>query len=200
MFALDDEIRRFGRLLHYAGVLAAVLCVAAGFSLVHAPTVDAIADTSSRIEELKLSIQNASIMRDQHRKVTDQLSEVTARIAGVQRRVPRDADAGEFLKEVTQLASEEQLVIKDFTPEKPEHRNGYAEMQVTLKGSGSYASICKFVDRLSKLKRLSKVKDLTLSAEGNANEYPMTATLVIYFGLRGKEADSTRSPQENHRG
>ena len=73
-------------------------------------------------------------------------------------------------------------------------------MQVTLKGNGSYASICRFVDRLSKLKRLSKVKDLSVSAEGDANEYPMTATLVIYFGLRGKEADAAKPPQEDRRG
>ena len=157
-------------------------------------------DTSARIEELKLSVQNAPVMREQHRKVSEKLREVTTRIAEVQRRVPRDADAGEFLKEVTQLASAEQLAIKDFTPEKPENRNGYAEMQVTLKGAGSFASICTFVDRLAKLKRLSKVKDLTLSAEGDASEYPMTATLVIYFGLRGKEADSAKPPQEDRRG
>jgi hypothetical protein len=56
------------------------------------------------------------------------------------------------------------------------------------------------VDRLSKLERLSKVKDLTLSAEGDASEYPMTATLVIYFGLRGKEAAEAKPPQEDRRG
>jgi Tfp pilus assembly protein PilO len=125
---------------------------------------------------------------------------VTTRIAEVQRRVPRDADAGEFLKELTLLASAEQLAIKDFQPEKPENRNGYAEMQVTLKGSGSYASICAFVDRLAKLKRLSKVKDLSLSAGDGASDYPMTATLVIYFGLTGKEERPSKPAQENRRG
>jgi Tfp pilus assembly protein PilO len=196
----DDEIRRFGRLLHYAGVLATALCVAAGYSIVHAPTLATISSASARIEELKLSIQNAPVMREQHHKVSDKLTEVTTRIAEVQRRVPRDADAGQFLKELTKLATAEQLTIKDFTPEKPEDRNGYAEMRVTLKGAGSYASICQFLDRLSRLKRLSKVKDLTLTAEGDASEYPMTATLVIYFGLRGKEAEAPKSPQEARRG
>jgi hypothetical protein len=73
-------------------------------------------------------------------------------------------------------------------------------MQVTLKGAGSYASICTFFDRLAKLKRLSKVRNLTVSAEGDAAEYPVTATLVIYFALRSKEADSTTPPQESRRG
>jgi type IV pilus assembly protein PilO len=200
MHILDDDLRRFGRLLHYAGVLATVLCAAAGYSLLHAPTYNSIADTSARIEELKLLVRNAPMMREQHQKVAQKLDQVTTRITDLKARVPRDADAGEFLKELTQLATAENLVIKDFTPGKPESRNGYAEMHVTLKGAGSYASICTFVDRLSKLKRLSKVKDLTVSAEGDSNEYPMTATLIIYFGLRGKVADQAKSPQENRRG
>lgn len=200
MAVIDEELRRFGRMLHYAGLLATVLCVAAGYSFVHAPSIDAVADTSARIEELKLSIENAPIMRVQHRKVTEKLNEVKTRIAEVQARVPRDADAGDFLKQVTQLASAEHLAINDFTPEKPEDRGGYAEMQITLKGVGTYASICSFVDRLSKLKRLSKVKDLTVSAEGDSSEYPMTATLVIFFGLSGKEAGPVKSPQEDRRG
>jgi Tfp pilus assembly protein PilO len=200
MTVIDEELRRFGRLLHYAGLLATVLCALAGYSFVHAPSLEAIASTSERILELQLLIQNAPVMRTQHRSVTEKLTEVTTRIAAVQARVPRDADAGAFLKEVTQLASAEQFAIKDFTPDKPQQRNGFAEMQVTLKGAGSYASICRFVDQLSKLKRLSKVKDLKVSAEGDASEYPMTATLVIYFGLRGKQTDPAKPPQEDRRG
>jgi len=177
-----------------------ILCITAGYSLVHVPTMDSVTTTSARIEELKMSIQNSLVMRAQHKKVSEKLHEVTSRIADVQARVPRDADAGEFLKQVTKIATAEQLTIKDFTPEKPEKRDGYAEMRVTLRGSGSYASICNFVDRLSKLKRLSKVKDLSLSVEGDASEYPMTATLVIYFGLRGKDAAPAKSAQEVRRG
>lgn len=198
MPCIDEDLRRFGRLLHYAGLLAAVLCAAGSYSFLHAPSTKTIAHTSGKILELEMLIQNAPIMREQHRTVTKKLEEVTTRIAAVQARVPLDADAGQFLKEVTKLASEEQFAIKDFTPDKPQEHNGYAELPVTLKGSGSYASICRFLDRLSKLGRLSKVKDLSLSAEGDASEYPMTATLVIYFGLRGKQA--VKPPQEERRG
>jgi Tfp pilus assembly protein PilO len=188
MDIIDCETRRFGRLLHYAGVLVAVVCATAGYSLLHAPTVEEIDQITTRINELKLSAENAPMIRQQHGKVSQTLHEVTTRIAEIQRRVPRDADAGEFLKEVTRLAGEERLAIKDFRPEHPEQRDGYAQLQVTLKGAGSYASICTFIDRLAKLKRLSKIKDLTLTAGDGSTEYPMTATLVIYFGLRGKDA------------
>jgi Tfp pilus assembly protein PilO len=191
MNIIDSETRRFGRLLHYAGVLATVLCATAGYSLLHAPLTHRISVTSDRIQELQLSVENATVIREQHRNVSQKLHEVTTRIAEVQGRVPQEADAGEFLKEVTRLAGAEHLAIKDFRPEQPENRNGYAQLQVTLKGTGSFASICTFVERLAKLKRLSKIKDLSLTAGDGSTEYPMTATLVIYFGLRGREAGSS---------
>lgn len=188
MHVIDDETRRFGRLLHYAGVLVAVICATAGYSFLHAPAVHDITDTSARIDELLQSVRNGPVMREQHKLASEKLRAVTTRIENVQRRVPQEPNAGEFLKEVTQLANAGQLTIKDFHPEKPESKTGYAEMQVTLRGQGSFGSVCAFVERLTKLTRLSKIKDLTLSAGENASEYPMTATLVIYFGLRSNDA------------
>jgi Tfp pilus assembly protein PilO len=192
MQVIDEDTRRFGRLLHYAGVLATVVCATLGYSFLHAPAVRGISETSSRIDELLLSVRNGPVMREQHRAVSEKLREVTTRIANVRRRVPRDAEAGSFLKEVTQLARAGQLDIKDVHGGKPETKAGYAEMQVTLKGQGSFGSICTFVDQLAKLTRLSKIKDLTVSVGDSATEYPMTATLVIYFGLRGNDEASAQ--------
>jgi len=197
MSVIDDETRRFGRLLHYTGILVAVICATAGYSLLHAPTRHAINETSVRIEEVLLSVQNAPIIRDQHQKVTETLTAVTSRIADIQRRVPKDADAGAFLKQVTQIANDEKLAIKDFQPEKPVAKTGYAEMAVTLKGEGSFAGICTFIDRLHKLQRLSKVKDLSVSAVDSETDYPMTATLLIYFALQGNNAPPAK---EDRRG
>jgi Tfp pilus assembly protein PilO len=192
MSVIDEETRRFGRLLHYAGVLATVVCATAEYSFLHAPAVDAIAETSARIDEVVQSVQNAPVIRDQHRIVSAKLREVTTRIANVQARVPQGADDGEFLKQVTELAQKEKLAINDFHHEKPEAKNGYAEMQVSVQGVGSFSSICEFIDGLNKLARLSKVKDLTLSAEDAAAEYPISATLVIYFALTGDDAEPVK--------
>lgn len=192
MHIIDDNTRRFGRLLHYAGVLITVVCAAVGYSFLHAPALREIAETSVRIDDLLASVHNGPVTREHHRIATEKLHEVTTRIADLQRRVPRDADAGTFLKEVTQLANAGKLAIKDFHPEKPEAKTGYGEMQVSLKGQGSFGSICSFIDQLTKLTRLSKIKDLSVTVGESATEYPMTATLVIYFGLRGSDEASAR--------
>ena len=189
---IDENTNRFGRLLHYAGVLATVVCAAVGYSYLHAPALHEIAETSARIDDLLASVRNGPITRQHHRIAADKLNKLTTRIANLQDRVPDEADAGSFLKEVTELASAGHLSIKDFHPEKPEVKGGYAEMQVTLRGQGSFGSVCAFLDQLTKLTRLSKIKDLSLSVADNPAEYPMTATLVIYFGLRGSDEASAR--------
>ncbi|HEY4259974.1 MAG TPA: type 4a pilus biogenesis protein PilO, partial [Schlesneria sp.] len=141
MEVIDEDTKRFGRLLHYAGVLATVICTTVGYSFLHAPAVHEIAETSAKIDDLLASVHNGPVTRQHHRIAVEKLHEVTTRIANLQRRVPRDADAGSFLKEVAKLAESDKLAIKDFHPEKPELKTGYAEMQVTLKGQGSFGSV-----------------------------------------------------------
>src|SRR6478752_5955115 len=117
---IDEDTRRFGRLLHYAGVLVTVICATVGYSCLHAPAVQEITETSAKIDDLLASVRNGPVTREHHRIAVEKLHDVTTRISNLQRRVPRDADAGSFLKEVTQLAGTDQLAIKDFHPEKPE--------------------------------------------------------------------------------
>jgi len=192
MSVIDEDTKRFGRLLHYAGVLVTVACASFGYSFLHAPALHDISETAARIDEVMQSVHNAPIIRAQHQKVSEKLHEVTTRIANVQRRVPQASNEGDFLHQLNQLAGNEKLSIKEYSPGKAETRDGYAEMQVMLKGEGSFGSICTFVDRLNKLARLSKVKELTLSAEDDRSEYPMTATLIIYFALRGNDNESAQ--------
>ena len=120
MHIIDEETRRFGRLLHYAGVLATVVCATAGYSFVHAPAVHAIADTSARIEERDAVGPKRAVIREQHRIVSEKLQ----RSDDADRRRAAASAArrrrGRVPKEVTQLAGDEKLAIKDFQPGKPE--------------------------------------------------------------------------------
>ncbi|MEX2317156.1 MAG: type 4a pilus biogenesis protein PilO [Pirellulales bacterium] len=194
---LDAQTRRFARILHYTGVLLLVASVTGSYSLLHAPIIRETEKTVEKIEELSLSVENAVAIHDQHQKVSERLAAIKQQIATVQRRVPNEADSGKFLEEVSRIAGEEKLTIKNFEPGKATEKSGYSQMEVTLSARGSYRSICTFLDRLSSLTRLSKLQNLTLTTTGNATEYPMTATLVIYFALRGKDA---KIPPEVKRG
>src|SRR3954454_16634348 len=92
VYVIDSESRRFGRLLHYAGLLITVVLTTIGYSYLHAPAVREITETSARIDDLLLSVRNAPAMREQHRAESIKLDKVTNRIANLQRRVPREAN------------------------------------------------------------------------------------------------------------
>ena len=192
---LDRDTRRFGLLLHGAGVVLTVLCCVAGYAWLYVPTKGRIADVAARIEKLKESVQDAPTVRSDHEQLTQRLKDLRVRIAALQQRVPPDADAGKFLKHVSEIARDEHLAISNFRPEKAAEKQEFAEMEVTLTAEGSFESICTFFDRLDKLARLSKVKHLSVTTKEASDELPMTATLVIYYGLRGVSNTTTQGVQ-----
>jgi len=184
---LDPETLRFGWLLHGAGFIVVLVCGAIGYTVFYERAEGSIAETRASIQELKLAVQNAPVIRRTHEELTQRLDDLKEGMVALQQRVPQEADAGKFLKEITIIAHDEALEISNFQPDKATGRQGFTEMEVTLTAQGDFASICKFFDRLNKLSRLSKVKSLNISASGAEEKLPMSATLVIYFGIRGAD-------------
>lgn len=184
---LDPETRRFGWLLHCAGFVLVLIFGSVGYTLVYERAEGSIVELAATIQELRLSVQNAPTIRRTHEQLTQRLEGLKSDMAALQQRVPREADAGKFLRQLTDIADDEALEINNFQPDKPTNKEGFTELEVTLTGQGDFKSICTFFDRLNKLSRLSKVKSLNISASEAADKLPMSATLVIYFGLRGSD-------------
>jgi Tfp pilus assembly protein PilO len=185
---LDDETLRFGRLLHYAGLAIVLVAGAAAYNWLYAPLEKTILDTEMKIDELVVSGQNAEAIRRKHESLSSQLKDIETRYSALEERVPLNAEAGGFLKHVSEIAQEEELAISNFQPFQPVDGNGFTAMEVMLDGKGTFKSICSFFERLSKIQRLSKVIDLTVSVDPLNDEYPMKATIVIYYGLKGEGA------------
>jgi type IV pilus assembly protein PilO len=186
----DNETLRFGRLLHYAGLAVVLVVGAAAYHWLYTPMQQDIFDAEVRLDELTQSGRNADAIRREHKRLSSRLEEIEDRYAALRRRVPRNAEAGTFLKDVSQIAHEEKLAISNFQPADSVEGDGYTAMEVMLNGQGSFASICSFFDRLSKVQRLSKVRRLSVTVDPQSDTYPMEATIVIYFGLNAQRADA----------
>jgi type IV pilus assembly protein PilO len=186
----DTQTLQFGRLLHYAGMALVLICSAAAYHWGHTPMQADIFNAQVRLDELVQSGRNADAIRREHGRLSSRLEEIEARYAALQRRVPTSAEAGAFLKDVSQIAHEEKLEISNFQPANSVEGEGYTAMEVMLDGEGSFASICSFFDRLSKIQRLSKVRRLSVKVDPLSDTYPMEATIVIYFGLKAQRPDA----------
>ena len=165
--------------------------------LAYAPTNRNIQDTTALIDELKQSVQNAPVIRREHEQASQNLQAVTQRLQKLRsgcRRTPRRGNSSDKSRKSPRSSTSPSAIFN--RRERPT-RDGYAEMEVALTGKGSFESIAAFFDRLSRLPRLSKVKSLTLSTGSTPNEYPMKATLVIYFGLQ--DADTKTAARKGVR-
>lgn len=186
----DHETLRFGRLLHYAGLAVVLVVGAAAYHWLYTPIERDIFAAEVRLDELTQSGRNAAAIRREHERLSSRLEEIELRYAALRRRVPQNAEAGSFLKDVSQIAQEEQLAISNFQPASSTEDDGYTALEVMLHGQGSFASICSFFDRLANIQRLSKVRRLAIKVDPLADTYPMEATIVIYFGLNAQRADA----------
>jgi Tfp pilus assembly protein PilO len=192
---LDPETRRFGWMLHCAGLVAALLIGTLFFSWIYEEAEGSIVELSADIEQLRLSVQNAPVVRKTHEELLQRLDDLKSQMATLQQRVPQIADAGKFLGDVSSIAHEENLNINEIQPDKPIVKDGFTEMEVKLTAQGDYKSICSFFHRLNDLSRLSKVKNLDVSSPGTTEKLPMTATIIIYFGLRGSAKPASEEVQ-----
>lgn len=189
---LDHETLLFGRLLHYAGLAIVLVVGAATFHWFYRPLEAELLSAEMQIDALAVAQQNAPAIRREHARLSRLFQEIEARYTALEERVPIEAEAGSFLKHVSEIADEEKLAISSFQPAQSVEGDGYTALEVMLDGRGSYQSICSFFDRLAKMQRLSKVKDLSIGIDPESDNYPMKATIVIYYGLKPRTAAAAR--------
>ena len=194
---VDEETSRFGRMLHYLGILIAVVFGTAVYSYAHAPLVKNIVHTTGRIDELRQSLKNTSGAYEERERLLNKVEESKNRINALYERVPAESQAAQFLKELSRIAQDEKIRLSEYRPGLAATKPGYSQMEIALSGEGSYSSICTFFDRLSQLPRLSKVKSVTIQAATGGAAYPVNATIVIYYDLSGSP---TSNGTESHDG
>ena len=82
--------------------------------------------------------------------------------------LPHEEELPKLLNSIVDLSKETGVMIKAFTPGTIQKLENYQEMGVNLKLLGNFHSLAAFMDKISKLKRIVNVEDITL---GNPNLY-----------------------------
>ena len=184
----DSDTRRFGRILGYGGVLLTVLGGTLAYSLLYAPMVRATADYRADIRRVKDKLKRAPEIRAQHTQLAARLADFNEQITTLRQRIPGAADEYGFLAQVTEIAEKEGVRVWISTADQPKPKDQYSQITTSLKCTTSYASLCRFLDRVRKLPRLSKITDLNIKTEmPGQQEYPVNLTFLIYFDLNVAE-------------
>ena len=116
------------------------------------------------------------------------LAELDARLRELEQRaqrtkagIPEEPGESEFLRQLTEVADEEQLKIRDFHTGLARQEAGYSQLDVRLLGEGPHDGICGFLERITQLPRVTTVQRMQITGTEGRAVYPLEVTLTLYF-------------------
>lgn len=96
-------------------------------------------------------------------------------------RVPGSAQESRFLAQLSELADSSGLVIRQFRPAQPTHKELHSELKIDVHGTANYPSLCRFLSQVHDMPRLCRVAKLTISDAGPDDNYSVNLTVIVFF-------------------
>jgi Tfp pilus assembly protein PilO len=187
------RLKLLGWCLHAAGLLILGAAGYAAYCLAYLPLVKQEQNCVARMAEMDGLLRESEKIRGAHARFKGSLTEVRDRASALRQRIPDKPCETEFLEQMNQAANDEGLEIRDYRRGAVTVEDAHSLLEVHVVGAGSYAEICRFLDRLARLPRISTVKKITVTSDSAAEAYPFDLTLRLYFGAQQSSEDKGKA-------
>jgi Tfp pilus assembly protein PilO len=178
------KIRRLGSALHCGGALVSLALLALGAWVVVAPLRAERSKHLQRCAHLDRLIAGRAGVEREHARLSQELQDVRRRKEEIRRRITDSAQVGEFLRQVSQVADDVGVRLREFRPGAATRTGQYGVVRIELHCTGGYRGICEFLERLDKLPRLATIDRLDIAAPNRGESYTFKISLDIYFAAR----------------
>jgi Tfp pilus assembly protein PilO len=182
----DQKLKALGWWLHGLGLLIALAIGLLAKSFVLAPIDDRTAAHLRRADRLQDRLRDADRIRAEHARLVEDLAVARRQSEELKKRIPDEPREADFLAQVTHLADEVGLRIRDYRPGTVSEKTSYSVLQVELIGEGDYVSICGFLRRLPGLARHSIVRRLEVASDSKQEGYVLAMSLQLCFAVQGQ--------------
>lgn len=180
------KLQTTGWLWHALGLSATFAVMLLASQIIYQPTLRERARLADELESLEsLAAQSDEIMAT-NKRLREDLARMESQLTSMLERIPESPREADFLAQISELADDVGLQIVDYRPGTISELSKYNRMQVNLTSRGSYASICRFLNRLSRMSRLCRVTKLVIDAKQQEPPYRVEMTLAVYFAPREK--------------
>ncbi|WP_162006577.1 type IV pilus inner membrane component PilO [Roseimaritima sediminicola] len=106
----------------------------------------------------------------------------------VHRRIPDQAGEIQFLDQLTQLAQQSGLQIRDYRPGARHQHPTHQETELVLRLEGSYEGLCQFAAGLQRLPRMCRIGNLSLTApQAGKSSMAMELRITLAHSLQAPE-------------
>ena len=175
--------------LHLAGLLVVVVALALYHYLIQKELVAQRERSEQRIAQLSLLLKQAPAIQKEHRRLKEELDALAESIQVVRERLPQDLGEDSFSQELRQVAAKVGVAEIELDWSPPDITPHHAQASANLTGFGSFASICRFLDEVRQIPRITEIAQLKLDSDQNSSEHPFQITLVLYYGLDSDESN-----------
>ena len=189
----EKQLRRMRVVFHGAAGTALVAVLFLGWYLLIRPVETQQYLALQRVDQLETTLAASDSIHAEHASLTRRLAAARQQESSLQARIPDDPSEENFLALASELATQTGLTIKDYRPGMSTQTASCSAMEVELIGEGDYASICRFLDGVSKLPRLSSITGLHIDATKSGSAYLVEISVLLYFG-------ATVEPEKPSRG
>lgn len=190
---MKDTLGRLDGALHGGGLAAIAATLGLAWWLVYQPLEAARAEASLRCQEIATLLASADDLYAEQAALARSSSEARRQEVSLLARVPNEAHEAEFLRQISHLAKEVGVILRDYRPGQTREAAKYSAMEIALTCAGPYEGLCRFLDGIGKLPRLVNVSRLEIDGKQTDGVYAAKLTLMIYFGADAKRGAGERS-------
>ena len=98
------------------------------------------------------------------------------------KKMPRQQDLGQFIKEITQMSQQAALKKLAVNPGVPRRSDQFSELPITLTFEGDFVNVFEFLRDVEQMKRLTRVRGLTVKNRDPAlGQVEVQVGMNIYF-------------------
>ena len=94
-----------------------------------------------------------------------EVKDLESQVLNYDRQFPKQADLGEFIKDMTRVS--QQLALRDwrYQPGAPKHGDAYFELPIVMNFQGEFLNVFSFLSEVEHLSRLTRIRRLAIKGK-----------------------------------
>ncbi len=158
-----------------------VVIVAAATVFVYWPQHRQLNEIERNVISQRLTIEANAGKAALIAKMKKRIDALKVSYEGLERRLPKSIELGEFLQEINLVLAAGKLRHQSTEPGKPKSEELFHTLPIKMKFQGSYLALADLLQSIHHMQRLTRIGKLTIKRLPKSGELSIEAHLNIYF-------------------
>lgn len=161
----------------------AMIAMVGGFYLFeYRPAMQKRAELRMQIDAKRNELVASKTLAEGIKDVALNVEKLKVTLGRFDMKMPKQAELGQFFREVTQISQNTSLRGWDITHGSPSRSQLFGELPIKLKFTGEFLNVVSFLRQVEDMKRLTRVRDINIkSTNPKLGQVEVELTMNIYF-------------------